>query len=36
MILTLKDETFVGQVLNKLEVEFSEETVSLLDGNIMF
>ena len=31
MIVTLKDETFAGKVLNELQIEFSEETVTVKD-----
>ena len=31
MIVTLKDETFAGKVLNELQIEFSKETVTVKD-----
>jgi hypothetical protein len=31
MILTLKDETFAGKILNEIQIEFLEETVTIAE-----
>lgn len=31
MVLTLKDETFAGKVLNEFQIDFSDETVTIAD-----